>query len=1081
LVQTLNKGSLLVVVAQRNPQEENPSTLDALHTTGTFARVLEVSRPRGERAYRLVIEGVGRVEIQSLDQVDPFWVGQVRPLTENTSDAVQARVLAAALRQHATELASASGGSLGQLPPEEDPGKLADVVAASLGLSTDDEITVLSTLDVTERLRQVARLVHQTKELSDVRRKIDAEVRKGLNKGQREALLREQLRAIQRELGEGPQEDEAEALRERFSKIELPEEVRKVVDRELKRLAGMNPNQAEVHVIRNYLELIADLPWTERAPASDDLHRISERLDADHQGLDEVKKRILEHMAVLKLSGNPRGTILCFVGPPGVGKTSLGQSIADATGRPFVRIALGGVRDEAEIRGHRRTYVGALPGRILSALRKVKVRNPVVLLDEIDKLFSGWSGSPEAALLEVLDPEQNRTFTDHYLELPFDLSEVLFLTTANTLDTLSAPLRDRLEILELSGYTQDEKVKIARSHLIPRQLKQHGLTDGLLQVSDEALAAILREYTREAGVRQLTREIGKLCRALALQLGKSPDQKPQPLTVEAGDLRKYLGRPRFFSEVAERVQTPGVATGLAWTPVGGDILFIETSRMPGKGSLEITGQLGDVMKESARAALTYVRSNAKNLAIPQEAFEGHDLHIHVPAGATPKDGPSAGVTMFTALVSLLSGRKVRSDTAMTGEVTLRGRVMPVGGIKAKVLAAHRAGITRVILPKKNERDLEDIPENVRKELEFFPVEDMHEVLAQALEPASAQPAPVLPPSPPEETGSSRGAILAGAGSVLEARAADELAEQGGRRYVVRVDGDEAIQQAAQPEGGGVARVLPGDLQQVPLGVDLQHRGLVHQRGVEDRVRLRQEGEDVPALPVAHAGPPQDVVRGLVAAPVPVPDDPPQQPDVRGAHAGEPVEGEADHRVDEHLEELLPRENLPQQRRVQPVDPLDQQHVPGAELPEALAGPDGLEPEPSARQVPLAFQHEEHGGARVSLPDGGASGGDAGVFEVRLDAGPFFRGELGEEVRGRGERPGAHGEPPTTPNAPLGGVRARFSRRRPCGGGRSGRRGRRPWWSRRGAALAGRRGDRRGRWWVRWPPTPGRRRRRRSSS
>ncbi|MDW8248710.1 MAG: endopeptidase La [Myxococcales bacterium] len=734
LVQTLSKGSLLVVVAQRDPKEENPSSLEALHTAGTFARVLEVSRPRGERAYRLVLEGVGRVEVQSLDQVDPYWTGQVRPLAEHISDLTQAQVLAASLRQHVTELAGSEGGSLGQLP-SDDPGRLADVVAASLGLSTEDGIAVLATLDVMERLRLVAQLVHQAREMGEVRKKIDAEVRKGLNKGQREALLREQLRAIQRELGEEPQKSEAEALRERFNKIELPEEVRKVVDRELKRLEGMNPNQAEVHVIRNYLELIADLPWTERAPVNDDLNRITERLDADHQGLDEVKKHILEHMAVIKLSGNPRGTILCLVGPPGVGKTSLGQSIADATGRPFVRIALGGVRDEAEIRGHRRTYVGALPGRILAALRKAKVRNPVVLLDEIDKLFSGWSGSPEAALLEVLDPEQNRTFTDHYLELPFDLSEVLFLTTANTLDTLSAPLRDRLEILEIPGYTQDEKLRIARNHLIPKQLKQHGLTDGLLHVSDEALATIVREYTREAGVRQLTREISKLCRALALQLGKNPDQKPQPLVVEGSNLRKYLGRPRFFREVAEQVQTPGVAIGLAWTPVGGDILFIETSRMPGKGTLEITGQIGDVMKESARAALTYVRSNAKKLAIPQEVLEGHDLHIHVPAGATPKDGPSAGVTMFTALVSLLSGRKVRGDTAMTGEVTLRGRIMPVGGIKAKVLAAHRAGISRILLPKKNEQDLEDIPDNVRAELEIFLVEDMSEVLDLALEPA----------------------------------------------------------------------------------------------------------------------------------------------------------------------------------------------------------------------------------------------------------------------------------------------------------------------------------------------------------
>jgi len=745
LVHTLGKGDHIVVFAQRDPKEENPASVDALHPVGTFARVIDVSRPRGERAFRLVIEGVGRVSLDALTQVDPFWLASVRPLSERSSDPAQARALGAAVRQHIDELASSNGGALGQLPPEEEPGKLADVVAAGLGLSTEDELSVLSELDSTERLRLVARLINQTKELGEVRRKIDAEVRKGINKGQREALLREQLRAIQRELGDDEQEGDAAALRARLAQLDLPDEVRKVADRELKRLDAMNPNQAESNVIKNYLELIADLPWSTRAPAHDDLERISQKLDQDHQGLDDVKKRILEHMAVLKLSGNPRGTILCLVGPPGVGKTSLGQSVADATNRPFVRIALGGVRDEAEIRGHRRTYVGALPGRILSSLRKVKVKNPVVLLDEVDKLFAGWSGSPEAALLEVLDPEQNRTFTDHYLELPFDLSEALFICTANTLETLSAPLRDRLEIIELSGYTQDEKTRIARSHLIPRQLKQHGLAEGLLQLSDEALAAVLREYTREAGVRQLTREIGKLCRALALQIGKTPDQKPQPLAIEAADLEKYLGRARFFSEVAERVQTPGVATGLAWTPVGGDILFIETSRMPGRGQLEITGQLGDVMKESARAALTYVRSNAAVLGIPQDFLEKHDIHIHVPAGATPKDGPSAGVTMFTALVSLLTGRKVRGDTAMTGEVTLRGRVMPVGGIKAKVLAAHRAGLTRVILPGKNQRDLAEVPEPIRSVIEFTFADDMSQVLESALEPSPS--APTIPLRP----------------------------------------------------------------------------------------------------------------------------------------------------------------------------------------------------------------------------------------------------------------------------------------------------------------------------------------------
>src|SRR5687768_12195376 len=438
-------------------------------------------------------------------------------------------------------------------------------------------------------------------------------------------------------------------------------------------------------------------------------------------------------MAVHKLSGNPRGTILCLVGPPGVGKTSLGQSIADATGRPFLRIALGGVRDEAEIRGHRRTYIGALPGRILTALKKANVKNPVILLDEVDKLFQGWAGSPEAALLEVLDPEQNRTFTDHYLELPFDLSEVLFLCTANTLETLSAPLRDRLEIIELSGYTDVEKLHIGKRHLVPKRVKETGLPEKSLEITDAALLGIIHDYTREAGVRQLDRSITRLGRSIALEVTRASEQAAFRVVVDADNLGKYLGKPRFTSELRERVSAPGVATGLAWTPVGGDILFIETSRMPGKGRLEITGKLGDVMKESARAALSYVKSHAKELGAPIDDLDSTDLHIHVPAGAVPKDGPSAGVTIFSALASLLSGRSVRADTAMTGEVTLRGRVLPVGGIKAKVLAAHRAGIRRVILSEKNARDLDDVPADVRSEMEFVLVSDMREVLAAALE------------------------------------------------------------------------------------------------------------------------------------------------------------------------------------------------------------------------------------------------------------------------------------------------------------------------------------------------------------
>jgi ATP-dependent Lon protease len=734
LVRTLRRGDVLGVATQKDAGVTDPATGD-LHTIGTFVRVADVARLQtGE--YRLSLEAVGRLRLASLVKSDPFWMAEGDVAEETGGDSPEARLLARALEENVRELAR-GGGNLGQLgDAEEDPGAFADRVTVALGLATDKELRVLSALDVIERLRLVAGFVMEQKALSEVKRKIDADVRREIGKDQREAILREQLRAIKKELGEDKAGDELSTLRERLDKAGLSEEARTVADRELTRLSSLSPQQAEYNVIRTYLEWIADLPWSACADAKDDLDGVSKKLDEDHFGLEDVKKRVLEHMAVLKLKGDVKGSILCFAGPPGVGKTSLGQSIADATGRPFVRIALGGGRDEAEIRGHRRTYVGALPGRIVHALRKAKVKNPVMLLDEIDKLGVGWGGSPEAALLEVLDPEQNKTFTDHYLEMPFDLSEVLFLCTANDLGNLSAPLRDRLEVIELSGYTADEKAHIARRHLIPKQLKAHAIHEGALTISDDALHAMVRDYTREAGVRQLDREVKKLCRALALEVAKAADAKPT-LSVGEGDLARYLGKARFFAEVAERTQQPGVATGLAWTPVGGDILFIETSRMKGKGRVEITGQLGDVMKESAKAALSYVKSHADELGVDVARLEDEDLHIHVPAGGVPKDGPSAGVTMFTALTSLLSQRKVRSDTAMTGECTLRGRVLPVGGIKAKVLAAHRAGIKRVILPQKNARDLDEVPREAREAMEFIFADDMSQVIAAALEGAPA--------------------------------------------------------------------------------------------------------------------------------------------------------------------------------------------------------------------------------------------------------------------------------------------------------------------------------------------------------
>ena len=751
LVESLHPGDVVGVVTQKDPKVADPVASD-LHTTGTFVRVLETVRlPNGE--YRLSLEGIGRMTLTNALTGGSFWRGEGTAPAEQNADSEEGRLLADSLREHVQELAQKGSGSLTQAAlSAAEPGVFADQVASALGLNTEKELLVLGELDVTARIRLVARLLAEAKAASEVKQKIDADVRQEIGKSQREAMLREQLKAIHKELGEEKDGGELSALKERLAKAGLSEEARTVADRELSRLSSLNPQQAEYNVIRTYLEWIADLPWSAKAEVKEDLDAVAKKLDEDHFGLEDVKKRILEHMAVLKLTGKSRGSILCLVGPPGVGKTSLGQSIADATGRPFVRISLGGVRDEAEIRGHRRTYVGALPGRIVHALKKAKVKNPIMLLDEVDKLGVGWQGSPEAALLEVLDPEQNKTFQDHYLELQFDLSEVLFICTANDLGGMSPPLRDRLEIIELSGYTADEKLRIAKRHLIPKQLGEHAIPEGNLTISDEAITAIVRDYTREAGVRQLNRELTKLSRALALEVARGA-AKTSKLHVTEEELRKYLGKPKFFSEVAERTSVPGVATGLAWTPVGGDILFIETSRMPGKGRVEITGQLGDVMKESAKAALSYVRSHADELGVRADVLETQDLHIHVPAGGIPKDGPSAGVTMFTALTSLLSGRRVRPDTAMTGECTLRGRVLPVGGIKAKVLAAHRAGISRVILPQKNARDLEDVPKEARDTMQFVFADDMSQVIAAALMPKegeAAEPDVTVPlPQPPE--------------------------------------------------------------------------------------------------------------------------------------------------------------------------------------------------------------------------------------------------------------------------------------------------------------------------------------------
>jgi ATP-dependent Lon protease len=739
LIEDMSVGDIIGVAVQRNPKTDEPVLAD-LHPVGTLARIRKIHQARDGQTYRVTLEGVSRFELDEILGSDPYWRAAGRAVDETGADSPESELLFEELRQALRPLARGGNDSLREILSEADePGVFADRIASGLDVDRDREIEVLLTLDVPKRLRLCARLIAEAKARHELKQKIGEEVRRELSKDQREAVLRQQLRAIQKELGEGRGggNEELEKLQAKLEKAELPEEVQETVDRELRKLQSLNPAAPDANVTRNYLEWIADMPWNERAEVKEDIDAVGAKLDEDHFGLDKVKERILQHLAVLQLTGNPRGNIMCLVGPPGVGKTSLGQSIADATGRPFIRVALGGVRDEAEIRGHRRTYVGALPGRLVAALRKVKVKNPVIMLDEVDKLGQGWMGSPEHALLEVLDPQQNSTFTDHYLEVPFDLSEVLFIATANSLEPLSAPLRDRMEIVSLGGYTTEEKKEIAKAHLLPKQLSDHALEPGSLELSDEMLNLVIRDYTREAGVRQLNRELNRLCRALALESVRSSGRKNPKVVIDEAALRKHLGKAKFFNEVAERTSIPGVATGLAYTSVGGDILFIETSKMKGKGGVQITGKLGDVMQESAKAALTYVRSNAELLGVDPDDIAEHDIHIHVPAGATPKDGPSAGVTMFTALTSLFTGRKVRPDTAMTGECSLRGRVLPVGGIKEKVVAAHRAGIRRVILPAKNERDLDDVPETVRDDLEFIIAHDMTDVLHAALEPAAS--------------------------------------------------------------------------------------------------------------------------------------------------------------------------------------------------------------------------------------------------------------------------------------------------------------------------------------------------------
>ncbi len=725
-------GQTLGIVSQKLGSVDEPTPED-LHEIGVTARVLKAMRA-GDEGYHIVLQGLRRVRILEIISTEPFVRARVEELEDIITDPVKMQALVMNVKRSAREVVElmpqVPQGAAQLVDAITEPGQLADVIAANMDISVDEKMSVLTKLDVVERLELVHELLHQRVEVLKLSNKIDTQVKGEMSKSQREYYLRQQEKAIKEELGEldSPESDVA-ALEERLKAASLPPDVEKVANKELRRLKSMPQASAEYSVARTYLEWLADLPWDKSSIDKLDIKAVRQLLDDRHYGLEKVKKRIVEFLAVRKLKEGMKGPILCMVGPPGVGKTSLAQSVAEALGRKMYRVSLGGVRDEAEIRGHRRTYVGALPGRVVQGLKKAGTNNPVMVLDEVDKLSSDFRGDPSSALLEVLDPEQNHTFSDHYLEVSFDLSKVLFIATANQLDPVPPALRDRMEVIEIPGYTHEEKKHIARDHLMKKVLDAHGITGEMFELTPAALDELITSYTREAGVRNLERTLATVVRGVAVLVAEGRKEKT---IVDKGDLATYLGPEKFVNDIAERTELPGVVTGLAWTPTGGDILFIEATKMGGKGALILTGQLGDVMKESVHAGLSYVRSRASEFGL-QDKFEKTDIHVHVPAGAIPKDGPSAGVGMVTALTSVMTGIKVRSEVAMTGEITLRGHVLPIGGVKEKVLAATRAGIKEIILPEKNRKDLVEVPEEVRNSMKFHFVSRIDEALDIALE------------------------------------------------------------------------------------------------------------------------------------------------------------------------------------------------------------------------------------------------------------------------------------------------------------------------------------------------------------